>query len=279
MAAGNNKRVNKLYASLINIIDDFLDRRLPLRRIIIVASLLKDCNIEIPPSYRIQNRLVRKQKDDGGWIDCEDTAWSLFYLSDKKKYENKFKNGLLWLESERNEKKGWGFCKRDQPCIPITAQILYLLSQYHLNHEACKWLENEWRKDILSPFKLNYKAAWYLLAYKSLVHTKLLSEELFNETIHYLVKEQRNGGSWGPWKNHPAKSDCFITGICMGALALSYSLVEDKIIIQSLKKGIHWAENNQLNNGLFPTHYIEEGSSWIFWGWSKTIDVLNGRSL
>jgi len=26
---------------------------------------------------------------------------------------------MLWLESERNKKKGWGFCKRDQPCIPI----------------------------------------------------------------------------------------------------------------------------------------------------------------
>jgi prenyltransferase beta subunit len=107
----------------------------------------------------------------------------------------------------------------------------------------------------------------------------LLSEELFNETIHYLVKEQRNDGGWGPWKNHPAQSDCFITGICMGALALSYSLNKDKIIIKSLRKGIPWVENNQLNNGLFPTHYIEEGSSWIFWGWSKTMDVLNGCSL
>jgi len=101
MAADNNQRVNKLYSALINIIYDFLDRRLPLRRIIIVASLLKHCNIVIPTCDKIQNRLVRKQNDDGGWVDCEDTAWSLFYLSDKEKYENKFKNGMLWLESER----------------------------------------------------------------------------------------------------------------------------------------------------------------------------------
>ena len=274
MDADNFKDFEKLHAALNEIIGDFLNRHLPLRRIILVSSLLKDCKLESPENAKIINRLIKEQKADGGWIDCEDTAWAIYYLSNIRKYRNNIEKGLLWLEGEKYKNKGWGFCKRDPACIPITAQILYLLPHFHKTVEPARWIENEWKIDLASPIKLNYKAAWYLLAYSSLQNEVQLSKELFNKTISYLLREQRNNGSWGPWKEHPAPSECFITGICMAALALSYSISQDKRIRNSLIKGISWIKENQLKNGLFPTHYIEEGSAWILFGWSKAINII-----
>ncbi len=274
MVADNFKDFEKLHSTLNEIIGDFLNRHLPLRRIILVSSLLKDCKLESPENKKIINRLIREQKADGGWIDCEDTAWSLYYLSHINSVRKNVEKGLLWLENEKNKNKGWGFCKRDQPCIPITAQILYLLPHFHYDIEAIQWLENEWNKDLPSPIKLNYKAAWYLLVYNRFQNNTSLSTELFNKTVNYLLSEQRENGGWGPWKKHPAPTDCFITGICMAALALSYPISGNNKIVDSLTAGIQWIKNNQLENGLFPTHYIEEGSAWILFGWSKTSNII-----
>lgn len=274
MVADNFKDFEKLHSTLNEIIGDFLNRYLPLRRIILVSSLLKDCKLESPENKKIINRLIKEQKVDGGWIDCEDTAWSLYYLSHINSVRKNVEKGLLWLENEKHKNKGWGFCKRDQPCIPITAQILYLLPYFHKTVEPALWIENEWKIDLASPIKLNYKAAWYLLAYSSFQNKTSLSTELFNKTINYLLSEQRENGGWGPWKKHPAPADCFITGICMAALALSSPVSGDNKIVNSLTSGIQWIENNQLENGLFPTHYIEEGSAWILFGWSKAINII-----
>ena len=269
----DSKELDRLRSALIQTISDFLDRRLPLRRIVLVASILQDCSIKLPTDGRLARRLLSEQRKDGGWIDCEDTAWALFYLNEKR-FENNVRTGMRWLERERNAKKGWGFCKRDHPCIPITAQILYLLPAINSHREAAKWLEKEWKKDIDSSTKLNYKAAWYLLAYARLFEKMSLSKELFYRTVMYLIKEQRSDGSWGPWRKHPAPSDCYSTGICMTALAQSYRISGDNEIYKVLNKSIHWIKDKQLKNGLFPTHYIEEGSAWIFWGWSKTVSLI-----
>ena len=279
MVADNFKDFEKLHSALIEIIGDFLNRHLPLRRIILVSSLLKDCKLESPENTKIIKRLIKEQKADGGWIDCEDTAWSLYYLSHINSARKNVERGLLWLENEKYKSKGWGFCKRDQPCIPITAQILYLLPHFHKTVGPARWLENEWKIDLASPIKLNYKAAWYLLTYCSLQNEVKLSKELFSKTINYLLHEQRNNGSWGPWKEHPAPSECFIIGICMAALALSYSISQDNRIINSLLKGISWIKENQLKNGLFPTHYIEEGSAWILFGWCKAVAVIEDKKI
>lgn len=264
----DNKALDKLQRALIQTTADFLDRRLPLRRIVLVASLLKHCDIELPAAERLIRRLLNEQHKDGGWIDCEDTAWALYYV-DENIYGKKKKGGMRWLEDERNAKKGWGFCKRDHPCIPITAQILYFLPEIKFDMEAAKWLEKQWKKDISSSINLNYKAAWYVLAYVKLFEKTKLSKDLFCKTIMYLIEEQRKDGSWGPWREHPAPSDCYSTGICMAALAQSYRINGNRKILAALNKSILWIKNNQLRNGLFPTHYIEEGSAWLFWGWSK----------
>ena len=268
-----DKDFNKLSLSLINILHDFLSRCLPLRRITLVASLLKNICISLP--YKELNvRILSEQKEDGGWIDCEDTAWSLYCLDGQEDVESEFARGRLWLENERCNDKGWGFCARDNPCIPITAQILYFLPQSQAFSQSVYWLEKQWRKDLRSQVNLNYKGAWYLLSYYKLHESTNLSSQLFNDSVDYLIREQRDNGSWGPWKSHPAPGDCFITGICLAALSLSCSISGNNRILSCLRKGIKWIKRSQLENGLFPTHYIEEGSAWILFGWNKAITAL-----
>jgi len=274
MDADKKHAIDKVSTALIATIHDYLDRGLPLRRIVLVASILKNCGVRIPDSERLAKRLLSEQKSDGGWVDCEDTAWFLYYLYDRKDFEQNVRKGLAWLADERIGNAGWGFCIRDKACIPITAQILYFLPHFSPVSEAMHWLENQWNNDLHSPINLNYKAAWYLLSFYKLQHSTNLSLEIFNKSVDYLIKEQRDDGSWGPWKNHPAPSGCFITGICMAAIALSYRSSKDKTIIPALKNGIRWIEGNQLENGLFPTHYIEEGSAWILFGLSKALSVI-----
>ncbi len=265
---------NKLSLALTNTTHDFLNRHLPLRRIALVASILRNCNIEFPYFKELTARIVSEQKEDGGWVDCEDTAWSLSCLAGQEDVESEFANGCIWLENELSKGKGWGFCARDNPCIPITAQIIYFLPQSQPFAQSSCWLEEQWRKDLQAPVNLNYKGAWYLLAFCKLHEFANLSYQLFNKTVDYLIREQRNNGGWGPWRNHPAPEECFITGICMAALALSYTISRNKRIRSALEKGIRWIRQAQLGNGLFPTHYIEEGSAWILFGWSKTIAAL-----
>ncbi len=267
-----DKNLDKLKTGLILTVSDFLDRRLPLRRIVFVASILKDSNIGFPFAERLTERLLKECHKDGAWIDCEDTSWALFYLN-KLTYKKILLKGFRWLEKEKSG-QGWGFCKRDHPSIPMTAQILYLLPGIKSHRESAIWLEKAWEKDISSPIKLNYKAAWYLLAYVNQRDKVNLSKELFHDTVIYLKKEQRVDGSWGPWKEHPAPSNCYSTGICMAALSKAYEISGDSQIRQVLKKSIKWIKAHQLQNGLLPTHYIEEGSAWIYWGWDKAISVV-----
>ncbi len=274
MGVDNIEYFNKLSLALINTTHDLLNRHLPLRRIVLVASIFKNCNIIFPYSKELTACIVSEQKEDGGWVDCEDTAWSLCCLASKEDAEAEFARGCTWLENEQTKSSGWGFCARDNPCIPITAQIIYFLPKSQPFSQAYYWLEEEWHKDLQAPVNLNYKGAWYLLAFYKLQKALNLSHRLFTKTVDYLIREQRDNGSWGPWRNHPAPDECFITGICMAALSLSYTISPNKKIVSSLRKGIRWIKQVQLGNGLYPTHYIEEGSAWILFGWSKAIAVL-----
>lgn len=264
---------SNLSNTLKNTVRDYLDRNIPLRRIALVTAIFNNCDIELPNSDQLFRRFIREQKDDGGWIDCEDTAWILSVLSTQKELEDNFVKGLSWLEDECSG-KGWGFCARDNPNIPITSQIIYFLPFYQKLEEAMYWLESQWQIDLSSPINLNYKAAWYLLSYNKLHNLMNLSQELFHRTIEYLINEQRDNGSWGPWNQHPAPSDYFTTGICMASLALSSKKVDNQKIYSSLKRSLQWLIRNQLDNGLFPTHYIEEGSAWILFGLSKALPLI-----
>jgi len=273
MDADNNNKLNKLKDSLEAILIDYLERKLPLRRIVFLSSILKMASHELDSFKKVTKRIITEQKTDGGWVDCEDTAWNIFFLSSQDNYSVNRSKAIEWLNSERPSKFGWGFCKRDYSNIPITSQVLLLVPELR-NLPEFKWIFNEWNKDINSPINLNYKGAWYLL----LMSTQNLSldYEAFNikQTEAYLIQEQRDDGGWGPWKNHPAISDPFITGLCSLALSNSFKITHTKEILVSLYKSIKWFESNQLENGLFPTHYIEEGSAWCYFGWQMALNTV-----
>jgi hypothetical protein len=273
MDADSIHRLTKLGKFLDTILRDYLERNLPLRRIVFLSAILKLTSHSSFDSYNLYKRLLLEQKEDGGWIDCEDTAWSIFILSSSNEYLEPRKRAITWLKNEQINEKGWGFCNRDFSNIPITSQILFTIPELR-NSNAISWLEKEWLKDISSQTKLNYKGAWYLLANLSLHKDYSLSLTLAENTINYLLNEQRKDGGWGPWKDHPAPSDTFITGISTTALAKAYSITRMPLILDSLDKSISWFLKNQLETGLFPTHFIEEGSAWCYLGWKKAYECL-----
>lgn len=268
--------IKKLERILAGTINDFLVRDLPLRRIVLVASILKYCGSGLDVERELLFRIKREQNDDGGWIDCEDTAWISYFLSGRKEVDGLYKRGLAWLLAERFAGKGWGFCKRDRSCIPITAQVLFLLPEITCFEEAFSWLEGEWTRDLASTVQLNYKGAFYILACISAYHRKQsFSLQLFQETIEYLISQQRADGSWGPWRTHPAPRECFITGVCLAAISASLKLFRDKRLIPTIEKACDWNKKNQLDSGFFPTHFIDEGSGWVLFGWKEAIVALS----
>lgn len=273
MDADNNIKQIKLKDSLVAILNDYLERKLPLRRIVFLSSILKMATHELDSFKKVSLRIIAEQKPDGGWIDCEDTAWNIFFLSYQNEFSINRSNAIKWLINERPSEFGWGFCKRDFSNIPITSQVLLLVPELR-NLPEFKWIFNEWNKDINSPINLNYKGAWYLLLMSSQNLTNDYAEFNINQTEDYLIQQQRDDGGWGPWKNHPAISDPFITGLCCLALSNSYKITHSKKNIVSLQKSLLWFESNQLKNGLFPTHYIEEGSAWCYYGWQMALNTV-----
>jgi hypothetical protein len=273
MDADSIHRLTKLGNFLETILNDYLERSLPLRRIVFLSSILKLTSRECDFLIKLYEKIISEQKDDGGWIDCEDTAWSVFTLLDSKQYSKHIRKAIIWLGKEQIHGGVWGFCKRDYPNIPITSQILLTIPELR-SKVAVSWLEKEWSKDLDSTTNLNYKGAWYLLVYSRLFKNFSLSATVFNKTVDYLINEQREDGGWGPWRKHPAPTDAFITGISAAALANAFVINKNLQTEEALNKSIKWFLNNQLENGLFPTHYIEEGSAWCYFGWKEAINCL-----
>jgi hypothetical protein len=273
MDADSIHKLTKLGNFLDTILLDYLERNLPLRRIVFLSSVLKLTSNKNDPSCDLYERIIKEQRDDGGWIDCEDTAWSIFSLPGSEGFSEQREKAISWLKNEKIDNKGWGFCNRDFSNIPITSQILFTIPELR-TVSAISWLENEWLHDINSLTKLNYKGAWFLLVYCKLFKDFKISSALFQKTVDYLLNEQREDGGWGPWKNHPALADAFITGISSAALAEACMIQRSKHIEEALRKSITWFLNNQIENGLFPTHYIEEGSAWCYLGWKKAYTCL-----
>ena len=265
--------LNKLKNSLIVLLDDYLERKLPLRRIVFLSSILKMSSLEINSFDKVSRRIISEQKPDGGWIDCEDTAWNTFFLSNQHHYSTNRNSAIKWLANERPSDFGWGFCRRDFSSIPMTSQVLILVPELR-NLPEFIWLFDVWKKEMNSIVNLNYKGAWYLLLMSSQNLTDDYDAFMISKTEDYLLTQQREDGGWGPWKDHPAKTSTFITGLCCLALSNTFKITRSEKIQTSLRKSIHWFENNQLENGLFPTHYIEEGSAWCYIGWKAAYECI-----
>ena len=168
---------------------------------------------------------------------------------------------ITWLSNERVN-NGWGYCRRDQPNIPITATVRLLVQPLSDDHSAA-WLEGALSRELGGLPILSYKAAWYLLACDGSP-----SDTLVNRTVQHLITDQRDDGAWGPWKDHPAPDCCFSTGIAMWALA---RCGKGPDVLKCLRSAVNWCENHRLPNGLYPTHFIEEGTAWLLVGWATAL--------
>jgi len=256
-------------ATLQAILVDFIQRELPHRRVAKLAGLLLLSGIKgtsVTWRESLLSYLVSKRHTDGAWVDCEDTAWCIFVLQYLGESSIEIELSIKWLAEERSG-DGWGYCHRDTPSIPITSTVRILVPSLR-DERSATWLNNQWLKDINRPQCLSYKAAWFLLAQDKQEE----NSALFERTLYHLLADQRDDGGWGPWRNHPAPTDCFSTGIAMWAIA---STSNGKKSNEALKHAIHWCESHRIDNGLFATHFIEEGSAWLHLGWSAALHKLN----
>jgi len=222
---------------------------------------------------QVAEYIVNRQENDGGWIDVEETLFAVKFLSIiGNSFGSQITKGKNWLLSQRNTDGGWGRTNRDMSRIPITGLILYLLPEFS-DQKAINWIKNEWRKDFQSITKLTYKGAFFLLG---LFASNISADNcyLIKETYSFLTDEQNGDGGFGPWKDHPIGSDPWSTGIVLLGL-LSYPDLIDREVIE---RTVNWLAENQLPNGLWPYHYIEEGSAYAYWGLVEALKYLSKES-
>jgi hypothetical protein len=96
---------------------------------------------------------------------------------------------------------------------------------------------------------------------------------LAERTVEHLVGDQRSVGGWGPWKDHSAPVDYLATGLAMKALAEEHG----RDVRGSLLAAVQHAWSAQLSDGLYPTHYIEEGSGWMLVGLCSALRLLDSE--
>jgi prenyltransferase beta subunit len=131
------------------------------------------------------------------------------------------------------------------------------------------WLETEWRKDLSAEVKLTYKGALTLKAFAS-ADCKPKDLDLIPATVKYLLDEQNEDGGFGPWKDHPIGSEPWSTGTALIGLTAWPELLKP----EAVERALAWLARVQLPNGLWPCHYIEEGSAYCYWGAVEAMKYL-----
>lgn len=207
---------------------------------------------------RIAQCIKSKQRADGGWADVEETMWCAIFLKSIQDQASA-KKALGWLHEQQLANGAWGYSSRDRGRIPITGLLLYLLPEL-ATESSIKWLREIWTTDLKSQPTLTYKAAYVLMALKE--QSVLQQDSLISQTSEWLQKEQNDDGGWGPWKDHPVGSSAEHTGIALIGILAYPDLVDQEVITKAMR----WLMDKQLPNGLWPAHYIEQGSAWALSG-------------
>ena len=217
--------------------------------------------------------IIGLQLNDGGWSDAEETMLSIKSLTlMNHRHDPSSEKGKAWLRSQQNPDGGWGRSNRDISRIPVTGLLLHLLPELS-EPNAVSWLTDEWGKDLESETRLTYKGGLFLLGL-SASGVLLNDYPLIEETYTYLSEEQNDDGGFGPWKDHPIGSDPWSTGIVLLGLLSYPELVKREVI----ERAINWLAENQLPNGLWAYHYIEEGSAYAYWGLVEALKFLSRES-
>lgn len=221
--------------------------------------------------HNLPTSLLESQRGDGGWSDVEETLWCLGYLSAfGSRFSDEITQGRKWLASVQLPCGAWGKTNRDQPRILVTA-LATVLAPEVIDKTSLEWLDNQWKSDLKSTTQLSYKGAFFIISQK---HSEASSNSnLIDRTINYLVGEQSDDGGYGPWKDHPAGSDPWSTGIVLWGL----STLEDQAPKRTIERAASWLESTQLSNGLWPYHYIDDGSAMALIGLGKSLPILMER--
>ena len=209
---------------------------------------------------RLVKYLSCTQRNDGGWVDVEETAWSTAYL--RKffgEYEGPLNKGLNWLAEQRISGAGWGRNNRDAPRIPYTSWVAILCPEL-IDKEVLKWLEKACNDEIKLETNLTYKIALPILAFSKHKYSAQ-DPELINSLLTYLISSQNEDGGFAPWREHPCGSDPWCTSVAVLGLLANADKVQEVV----LKRTLDWLLKNQLPNGMWPYHYIDEGTALAYW--------------
>jgi len=278
MVAGKNMpeietAIQRSVISLSQIVSDFLHKGIELTRVCRVAVFLKESGMN--PNTVLFHKLAQKcidvQRDDGSWTDVVETMWCTSFLDFFENFSDSVEKALKWLKTQRHNEGGWGKSIRDDARIPVTGLLLYLLPQLPSDQDI-KWLENKWYQERETEPCLTYKAAFTMMAFRqSGYHPE--NQDLIAKSIHWLCSQQNDDGGWGPWKGHSVGSDPWCTAIDIVGLLQYPDTVPQKVLCN----GLGWLEEKQLPNGLWPYHYIDDGSSWALYALTMGYSFLNGR--
>jgi len=231
------------------------------------------CHVHSPMLRIIIELLLQQQQPDGGWSEPEETAWAIRIAEPiLGRQSPPILSAFQWLNAVRHPAGGWGRHSRDKARIPITGLLLHLLPEVS-DEKAINWLKNEWGQDFEGDTRLTYKGAFFLLGL-SASGVAIGDCPLIKETCSFLHAEQNDDGGFGPWKDHPIGSDPWSTGIVLLGL-LSYPDLTDRSVVE---RAVKWLTENQLPNGLWAYHYIEEGSAYAYWGLVEALKYLSKGS-
>jgi squalene cyclase len=199
----------------------------------------------------------------------EETLWCTVFLDIYKNHSGSVNGAIKWLKGQENKDGCWGKSIRDQARIPLTSLLLCFLPQLK-SDKRFKWLENKWQQEQKTDPNLTYKVALTIMAFSKNSYQPE-NKQLTSNVISWLCEQQNDDGGWGPWKGHPVGSDPWCTGICLASMTC-YPDIDPSDVI---KKGLGWLVKKQLPDGLWPYHYIEDGSSWALYGLIKGNRLIN----
>jgi len=234
------------------------------------ALLTSGCSVRGDfPGESLSTYLIKSQQKDGGLVDVEETLWCMGFLGAfGERYREEISSGQKWLASVRLPCGAWGKSERDQPRIPVTALAAALVPEI-VNPSTLKWLANQWETDLESPVHLTYKGSFFLLAQ---AHSDApSSKELTRRTVRYLTREQEEDGGFSPWRGHPVGSDPWSTGVVLWGLSSAGHFVPR----QTVERALSWLQCKQQPDGLWPYHYLDDGSAMALIGISSILPFLS----
>lgn len=257
----------KAAASLRSMLNEMQRKNLDLKRLTKTATLMMLSGVSsnsIPSQLR--ERCRKEQNDDGGWVSIVDTLWNTAFLSFASPQEDKgsIQAGKNYLQANKAKDGLWGRSQRDKSRIPVSGVLLFLFPELG-SPPTMQALENLWEEEKGS---LTYKAAYTLMAFSacSCIPQRV---SLVSETQEWLAANQKEDGSFSPWKEHPAPSDIYCTAVA----AIGLTTCPQNVLKAVLTKTRDWIVASQLPQGIWPYHEIEDGASWALFALTRLARV------